>query len=86
MAANPRTVVVVNTGSQVEMPWLERVPAVLQLWYPGQELGHALADVLFGDRPFTGKLPFHWPHSMDQLPLGTGEQPEALFPLGFGLE
>jgi len=54
-------------------------------WLPGTE-GQGVADVLFGDRPFTGKLSFHWPRSMDQLPLGTGEQPDALFPIGFGLE
>ena len=43
VAANPRTIVVLNAGSPVAMPWLDRVPAVLQTWYPGQEYGRALA-------------------------------------------
>ena len=47
-AVNPRTVVVVNTGAPVEMPWLDEVAAVLLAWFPGQEAGNALADVLFG--------------------------------------
>jgi beta-glucosidase len=47
-AANPRTVVVVNAGAPVLMPWLAEVPAVLLAWFPGQEGGHALADVLLG--------------------------------------
>jgi hypothetical protein len=42
------------------------------------------ADVLFGDRPFTGRLSYTWPRSMDQLPIGPGDEP--LFPLGYGLE
>jgi beta-glucosidase len=48
-AACPRTVVVVNAGSPIAMPWAEAAAAIVQLWYPGQEGGHALADVLFGD-------------------------------------
>ncbi len=67
-AANPRTVVVVNAGSQVEMPWLSQVPAVLQLWYPGQELGHALADVLFGDVDACGRLPTSFPKRLEDNP------------------
>lgn len=53
-------------------------------WYPGTE-GNGVADVLFGDVPFCGRLSFTWPRSMHQLPLGTGEG-EPLFPLGYGLE
>jgi beta-glucosidase len=60
-AANPRCVVVLNAGSPLEMPWRERVAAILQLWYPGQELGHALADVLFGDADPGGRLPLSFP-------------------------
>jgi len=47
--ANPRTVVVLQTGSPVTMPWLDKVAGVIQAWYPGQECGNAIADVLFGD-------------------------------------
>jgi beta-glucosidase len=56
-ASNPRTIVVLNTGSPITMPWLEEVAAVIQAWYPGQECGNAIADVLFGDVTPSGKLP-----------------------------
>ncbi|MDX9990722.1 MAG: glycoside hydrolase family 3 C-terminal domain-containing protein [Anaerolineales bacterium] len=56
-AANPKTVVVVNAGSPVSMPWADEVAAILQYWLPGQEGGNALADVLFGDVNPSGKLP-----------------------------
>src|SRR6202000_974106 len=48
-AANPHTIVVLNTGGPVLMPWLSRVKGVLEAWYPGQEDGCAIAAVLFGD-------------------------------------
>lgn len=67
-AANPRTVVVVNAGSPVAMEWADAVPAVLQLWYPGQELGHALADVLFGDADPGGRLPTSLPLRYEDHP------------------
>ena len=60
-AVNPNTVVVVNAGSAVTMPWIDAVPAVLQQWYAGQEAGNALADVLFGDVVPSGKLPTTFP-------------------------
>ena len=51
-AANPNTIVVLNTGSAVTMPWLSSVKGVLEAWYPGQEDGTAIASLLFGnDRP-----------------------------------
>jgi beta-glucosidase len=56
-AANPKTVVVLNVGSPVSMPWANDVAAILQYWLPGQEGGNALADVLFGDVNPSGKLP-----------------------------
>lgn len=56
-AANPRTVVIINGGGSVLMPWLAEVAGVVQAWYPGQEGGNALAEVLFGVRNFSGKLP-----------------------------
>ncbi|MFB9724370.1 beta-glucosidase family protein [Planobispora longispora] len=67
--ANPRTIVVVNAGSPVEMPWLERVPAVLLTWFPGQEAGGALADVLFGDAEPGGRLPTTWPVREADVPV-----------------
>ena len=60
-AANANTVVVLQTGGPIEMPWLDKVRAVLQMWYPGQELGHAVADVLFGDAEPGGRLPQTFP-------------------------
>ncbi len=68
-AANPRTVVVVNAGSPVEMPWLDDVAAVLLTWFPGQEAGAALADVLFGDAEPAGRLPTTWPVREDDAPV-----------------
>ncbi|MGD6745685.1 beta-glucosidase family protein [Streptomyces sp. BH106] len=59
-AANPNTVVVVNSGSPVEMPWREDVAAVLLSWFPGQEGGAALADVLTGAEEPGGRLPTTW--------------------------
>jgi len=67
-AANPRTIVVVNAGAPVELPFLDQVPATLQLWYPGQEGGHALADVLFGDADPGGRLPTSWPVRVEDVP------------------
>jgi len=70
-AANPRTVVVVNSGSPVLLPWADEVPAVLMTWFPGQEAGHALADILLGAAEPGGRLPVSWPASPDHLPSTT---------------
>jgi beta-glucosidase len=59
-AANPNTVVIVNSGSPVELPWREEVAAVLLGWFPGQEAGAALADVLTGTHEPGGRLPTTW--------------------------
>jgi beta-glucosidase len=67
-AANPNTIVVVNSGSPISMPWLERVAAVVQAWYPGQECGNAMADVLFGDVTPCGKLPLTFPVRLEDNP------------------
>jgi beta-glucosidase len=67
-AVNPRTVVVLNTGSPVTMPWLDAVPAVLQLWFPGQEIGDALVDVLTGDAEPGGRLPVTYPKRLEDTP------------------
>ncbi|NLU68682.1 glycoside hydrolase family 3 C-terminal domain-containing protein [Streptomyces sp. HNM0574] len=68
-AANPRTVVVVNSGSPVELPWRAEVPAVLLTWFPGQEAGAALADVLLGDAEPGGRLPTTWPARLAEAPV-----------------
>ena len=67
-AANPRTVVVVNSGSPVLLPWADDVAAVLLTWFGGQEFGSALADVLLGDAEPGGRLPTTWPVSSEGLP------------------
>ena len=67
-AANPNTIVVLNVGSAVEMPWIDKVPAVLQLWYDSQEEGNALADVLFGNVNPSGKLPTTIPVRLEDNP------------------
>ncbi|MGB5134217.1 MAG: glycoside hydrolase family 3 C-terminal domain-containing protein [Prochlorococcaceae cyanobacterium] len=68
-AANPRTVVVLIAGGALLMEeWRQAVPAILLLWYPGEQGGHALADVLLGRVSPSGRLPFSLPTSPDQLP------------------
>ncbi|MFD3660732.1 glycoside hydrolase family 3 protein [Streptomyces sp. NPDC058659] len=68
-AANPNTVVVVNAGSPVEMPWREDVAAILLSWFPGQEGGDALADVLTGAEEPGGRLPTTWPAVLADVPV-----------------
>jgi beta-glucosidase len=67
-AANRNTVVVLNTGSAVELPWLDSVKAVLEAWYPGQEDGNAVAALLFGDVNPSGKLPVTFPKRLADVP------------------
>jgi beta-glucosidase len=76
--ANPRTVVVLQTGGPVPMPWLERVPAVLEAWYPGQECGHSIADVVFGDADPGGRLPQTFPIDVADEPVFS--DPPATYP------
>lgn len=71
---NPRTVIVLNTPGQVLMPWLENVAAVLQVWYPGERFGAALASVLFGDEDPGGRLPVTFPAHAAQGPVQAIEQ------------
>ncbi|MFI5984981.1 beta-glucosidase [Streptomyces sp. NPDC051555] len=68
-AANPNTVVVINTGSPVELPWRDEVAAILLTWFPGQEGGAALADVLLGEREPGGRLPTTWPAVFADAPV-----------------
>jgi beta-glucosidase len=67
-AANPNTVVVLQTGSPISMPWLDKVAGVLQAWYPGQECGNAITDVLFGAVNPSGKLPQTFPMRLEDNP------------------
>ncbi|MFF8679731.1 glycoside hydrolase family 3 C-terminal domain-containing protein [Streptomyces sp. NPDC015237] len=68
-AGNPRTVAVVNSGGPVELPWRDDVGAVLLAWFPGQEGGGGLADVLFGHTEPGGRLPTTWPAVLADAPV-----------------
>jgi beta-glucosidase len=75
-AVNAKTVVVVKSGSAVLMPWIDSVPAVLEAWYPGEEDGHAVADVLTGKVNPSGKLPLSFPRSVeDTLAANPAQYP-----------
>jgi len=67
-ASNPRTIVVLQTGSPVTMPWLDEVAAVVQAWYPGQECGNAIADVVFGVVDPAGRLTQTYPARLEDNP------------------
>src|SRR5687768_963240 len=97
-ATGTPVVVVLVGGSAVTMSrWLPRVSAVIDAWYPGEEGGHAVADVIFGDYNPSGRLPITFPMSEGQLPLSYNHKPtgrgddyldltgQPLFPFGFGL-
>ena len=77
-AANPRTIVVLQTGGPIEMAWLGDVAAVLQGWYPGQEVGNALADVLLGKAEPGGRLPQSFPVKWGDNP--TQSQDAEVYP------
>jgi beta-glucosidase len=68
-AVNPRTIVVVNAGSPVLMPWADDVAAILLTWFGGQEMGAALADVLLGTLEPGGRLPTTWPRRAQDCPI-----------------
>jgi beta-glucosidase len=67
-AANPNTIVVLETGGPVKMPWLDQVAGVIAAWYPGARGGPAIASVLFGDTNPSGRLPLTFPRDESQLP------------------
>jgi beta-glucosidase len=67
-AANPRTAVFLVSGSAVEMPWIDKVPCVVQMWYAGMEGGNAAADIVFGDVNPSGKLPITFPKRLEDCP------------------
>lgn len=67
-AANPHTIVVLETGNPVAMPWLDKTAAVIEAWYPGARGGEAIASILFGETNPSGRLPITFPASVGQLP------------------
>ncbi|KAK0755217.1 hypothetical protein N5P37_012039 [Trichoderma harzianum] len=76
-AANPNTIVVMQTGTPEEMPWLDATPAVLQAWYGGNETGNSIADVVFGDYNPSGKLPLSFPKRLQDNPAFLNYRTEA---------
>ena len=76
-AVNPRTIVVVNAGCPMDLPWAGEVAAVIYAWFPGQEFGNALADVLLGIREPGGRLPITLARGVDDFPAyGTTPGPD----------
>ncbi len=88
--ANDKTVVVLETGGPVLMPWLSKVGGVVEAWYPGSEGGEAIARVLTGEVDASGRLPVTFPASVDQLPRpvldGDPKTPDALFAVDYPIE
>jgi beta-glucosidase len=70
-SVNPRTVVVVNAASPVGMPWCDDVGAIVQCWFPGEEWGNALADIVSGDVSPSAKLPTTFPRRLEDTPAFT---------------
>ena len=78
VAANKNTIVVMTSGGGVDMnAWLDRVPALVQAWYPGQEGGTALAEILFGDVNPSGRLPVTFERRWEDNPVHDSYYPEA---------
>jgi len=76
-AANPHTIVVLETGGPVLMPWIDKVSGVLESWYPGIKGADAIAAILFGDVNPSAKLPVSFPRSVDDLPRAAIDRPGA---------
>jgi len=99
-AANPRTIVVLETGNPVLMPWLGQTAAVVEAWYPGARGGEAIASVLFGETNPSGRLPITFPASLADLPRpeldglatletnfsGDAPTPDARLPVNYDIE
>ncbi len=95
--ANPKTIVVLIAGSSLAVNWIqENIPAIVNAWYPGEQGGNAIADVLFGDYNPAGRLPLTYYKSTDDLPafndyeIFNGRtymyfEKKPLYPFGFGL-
>jgi beta-glucosidase len=77
-AANPRTIVVMNTAGPVAMPWKDKVKGILEMWYAGQEGGWATADVLLGKVNPAGKLPMTFPVTLTDSPAFAPDHPERM--------
>jgi beta-glucosidase len=75
-AVNPNTIVVLQTNAPLNMPWLGKVKAVLNVWYPGDEGGWAIADLLLGRANPAGRLPFTWPATLTQNVANDPAHPE----------
>lgn len=73
-AANKKTIVVLDTGSPVLMPWIDQVSGVIQAWYPGQEDGNAIAAILYGDFNPSAKLPLTFPRNATSIPTSSEQQ------------
>ena len=97
-ATGTPTIIVLTGGSAITMQnWIENVPAIVDVWYPGEEGGNAVADVLFGDFNPAGRLPITFPIDVSQVPLYYNHKPtgrgddynnltgKPMFPFGFGL-
>jgi beta-glucosidase len=88
--ANGKTVVVLQTGGPVLMPWLSKVGGVVEAWYPGSEGGEAIARMLTGEIDASGRLPVTFPASLAQLPRpvldGDPKTPDALFEVDYTIE
>jgi len=88
-AANPNTVIVMENGGPMVMPWLGSVGAVLEAWFPGQRGGEAIAKILFGDINPSGKLPITFPASVNDLPRPVLPKPpesNAQFDVDYTIE
>jgi beta-glucosidase len=89
-AANAKTVVVLETGGPVLMPWVDRVAAILEAWYPGSSGGEAIARVLTGEVNPSGRLPVTFPRSLEQLPRpqldGFPERRDARITVDYTIE
>jgi beta-glucosidase len=84
-AVNQKTIVIVNAGSPVELPWADDVAAVLLAWFPGQEAGHALADVLLGRAEPGGRLPTTWPVMQADCPVLSTTPADGVLPYDEGV-
>ena len=75
-AVNPNTIVVLNTSQPVALPWVDKVKAVLEMWWPGDEGGWSTANLLLGKVSPAGRLPVTWGKSLDDYPATDPKHPE----------